>query len=71
MLGGEKQVKQEIKLNYKKSVSLVKKHEIDFSTRFPITEEILETLRLFAIDEAIQDPNEIKNILITGGGSLL
>lgn len=57
--------------HFAKSVSLQKKSHIDFSTRYPITEEILEALRRFTIDEAIQDPNDIRSILITGGGSLM
>ena len=56
---------------FNKSVSLQKKHHIDFSARYPITEEILEALRQFTMDEAIQDPNDIRSILITGGGSLM
>ncbi len=52
-------------------MQLKKKNHIDFSTRYPITEEILEALRQFTMDEAILDPNDIKNILIAGGGALM
>lgn len=57
--------------SFHKSVQLKKKNHIDFSTRYPITEEILEALRQFTMNEAILDPNDIKNILIAGGGSLM
>jgi hypothetical protein len=57
--------------SFHKSVQLKKKNHIDFSTRYPITEEILEALRQFTMDEAILDPNDIKNILIAGGGALM
>ena len=54
-----------------KSVSLRNEISLNFASRAPITEELFSTIKKFCEDEEMKEHAMIKNILITGGGSLL
>ena len=44
---------------------------MNFAMRAPITEELFATIKHFCEDEEIKEYETIKNILISGGGSLI
>ena len=67
---GRPQEKKAIKTHFK-SVSLRNEISLNFTSRAPIIEELFNTIKNFCQDEEIKEYEQIKNILITGGGSQL
>ena len=67
---GVEQVAKTIKTNFK-SVSLRGGVSLNFAQRAPITEELFSCVKTFCEDEEIKEYEQVKNILICGGMSML